>query len=322
MMRYWIAAAFAAAMLALSSVAAAAATDLTLAPGKAWTHKHTGITIPATLAGIPRMTGKDYTAPELETSIGFGEAGQDVITVYLFRDTNGAVPIWMAQAQRAIVMREDMPNLIQSVPATPFTPPGQAANSGLKAVYTPDGHRSITSTGVAMFVIDGWYVKMRMTSYSKSAAEVSALMEKAFREIRFPAATLPTGAVQPIADCASKLSFAAASDSKAAAAVLTIGVTRAAPTIRATSWCRDVALENNRAVYRPIGSTDRYLLAVGDAGNALVVQPHAGYYSANFFTTGKTYTLVAQDKLPSPQRAASLIEDNRIVTSFVSWPPR
>ena len=314
MSKRWITTMFAGALVALAPEMAVAQTlaDIAFKTGESWTHSSSGIVVPPTLGGSPRFNGKIIIEPDLDVSVGFGGPGRDAITFFIFRDTTGAVPIWMAQSQTAILL-DKAQAWATPVPPMSFTPPGQAANSGLKMVYVPQGHKTITATGIAIFAVNGWYVKMRLTSFGKSPAAVSAIMESALHEIRFPAPTRTLGPVRPIADCPSKLTFGTAADSKASASVLTTGVTSAAPTLRAALWCRDTTLENNRAVYRPTGMSDRYLLAVGDNGNGVSVLPQAGYYSSNFYTAKNVFTLAAQDKMPSPHRILALINGSRPV---------
>jgi hypothetical protein len=317
MSKRWIATVFAGALIAFTPAMAAAQTptDIVFQTGKSWTHPSSGITVPATLAGVPRSSGKIFTAPDLDVSVGFGGKDHDAINFFIFRDTSGSVPIWLAQSQRAILGRKDIASWAAIVPPTSFTPPGQPANSGLKMVYAPQGDDSMTASGIAIFAVNGWYVKMRITSFGKSPAAVSAIMESALHEIRFPAPIRASGAVQPITDCPAKLGFGTAADSKAGAAVLTTGVARPAPTLRAPRWCRDSVLEGNRAVYRPVGTNDRYLLAIGDNGNGASVLPQTGYYSTNFYTADTIFTLVAQDKIPSPHRVIDLIVGDRIIVA-------
>ncbi|WP_149037577.1 hypothetical protein [Sphingopyxis macrogoltabida] len=315
---------FAAALAMALPGAASAQQPLPVNAGAAWAHAHSGIVIPATLGGLARMRATSFAEPELDISQNFGSSdGNQQLTVYIFRNTNGAVPIWFAQAQRAISLREDLKNPALAIAPVAFTPPGQAAASGLKAVFAPAGVEGIRSTGVAPFAVGDWYVKMRATSATQSPGELSASMEAALSEIRLPQ-TGAAVAAEPIADCATKLAFTGnAADSALPAPTLTAGVQTPAPRLTAPRWCIDSVVGGNRAVYRPEGTADRYLLAIGDNGKAVAVQPHAaGYYSANFIVAAQIVALVAQDRLPTPQRALDLVEKKRAAGTTATWPPR
>jgi len=79
-------------------------------------------------------------------------------------------------------------------------------------------------------------------------------------------------------------------------------------------------------VYRPDGARDRYLLATGDNGKAFAVEPQgaagATYYSANLVGARQTFTIVAQDRMPSPQHVLDLAAADRSVAAIETWPTR
>lgn len=307
--------------LAAVSPAAPAQQPLPVAPGTAWAHSHSGIVIPATLGDLARMRATSFAEPELDISQNFGSSdGNQQLTVYIFRNTNGAVPIWFAQAERAISLREDLKKPTLAIAPAAFVPPGQTAASGLKAVFAPAGVEGVRSTGVALFTVGDWYVKLRATSATRSPDELAAWMDEAIAEIGLPQKG-SAAAVLPIADCDTPLVFAtAAADSALPAST---GTQTPAPRMTASRWCIDSIVGGNRAVYRPTGTNDRYLLATGDNGKAIAVQPHAaGYYSANLIVAAQVVALVAQDRLPSPQRIFDLADQRRTAGATPTWPPR
>lgn len=315
----------AAGLATLCPPAALAQQPLPVATGAAWTHIHSGITIPATLDELARMRATSFAEPQLDISQNFGSSdGQQQLTLYIFRNTNGSVPLWFAQAQRAISLRADLKNPVLALPPVAFTPPGRTAGSGLKAVFAPSGVEGIRSTGVALFAVGDWYVKLRATSATLAPEELSAWMETALAGISFPR-TDPAAAVQPIADCAERLNFTPeAADSTLAPAALTAGVQMPAVRMTPARWCFDQVVAGNQAVYRPADTRDRYLLARGDNGKAFAVQPQVpgGYYSVNFITASQSFRLAAQDRLPSPQRVLTLADGDRPVGVTPTWPPR
>lgn len=311
--------------LAAATAPTAAQDKLPVKPGKPWTHAHSGITIPAALDELPRVRAISAAAPELEISQSFAsEDGRQSLTISIFRDTNGAVPVWFAQAQRAIVLRADLKNPVLAVPPTAFTPPGQGAASGLKAVYAPFEVEGIRSTGVALFDIGDWYVKLRANSATLTPPDMADWMEGVIAELVLPPGAA-TAAV-PVADCKPKLAKAAeAADSTLAETALSTGVKTPAARIEAKLWCLERVVRGNFAVYRPDASRDRYLLASGDNGKAFVVQPQgsgrARYHSVNFLTAHQATMMPPQNRLPSPQRVLDMAEAKRMVTAVATWPP-
>src|SRR5690606_29234962 len=118
------------------------------------------------------------------------------LTLYIFRDTNGSVPVWFAQAVRAITLRADLKAPPYGVAPVAFTPPGQPAASGLKAVFAPVDVEGIRSTGVALFAVDGWYVKLRANSATLTPGDMSDWIEGVLGELNLPRGASAT-AVQP-----------------------------------------------------------------------------------------------------------------------------
>ena len=310
---------------ALSAAPVTAQEPLAVAAGKPWTHAHSGITIPAALDELPRVRATSFAAPELDISQNFAsDDGRESLTVYIFRNTNGAVPVWFAQAQRAISLRTDLAHPPLGIAPIAFTPPGQSSASGIKAVFAPNGVEGIRSTGVALFAVGDWYVKLRANSATLTPADLSGWMEGVLSELTLPRGTAP--AVRPIADCAPKLVFAAAADSALPDASLTAGIKTAAARMVGTRWCLDHVVRGNHAVYRPDGARDRYLLATGDNGKAFAVEPQGAadaiYYSANMIGASQTFTLVAQADMPAPQRVLDLAAAERAVAAIETWPVR
>lgn len=307
---YW--SVFAAAMLAATPLAAQEA--LPVAAGKPWVHAHSGITIPAALDELPRVRATSFAAPELDVSQNFAsDDGRESLTVYIFRDTNGAVPVWFAQAVRAIALREDLKAPPYGIAPVAFVPPGQSVASGLKAVFAPVGVEGVRSTGIALFAVNGWYVKLRANSATLAPDDLSGWMEGILSELTLPRGA-PAAAVQPVADCGPGLHFPAATVDAIAA------IPAPAPRLTAARWCLDSVVAGNQAVYRPDGARDRYLLAAGDNGKGFAVQPQAGQYAIDFVTPGKTFLMVAQDAMPAPQRVLDLAKAGRSTSTVATWP--
>lgn len=315
------------AAAALVAAPLAAQEPLAVADGKPWTHANSGITIPAALDELPRVRATSFAAPELDISQNFAsDDGREALTVYIFRNTNGTVPVWFAQAQRAISLRTDLADPPLAVPPIAFTPPGQSTASGIKTVFAPKGVEGIRSTGVALFAVGDWYVKLRATSATLTPPDLSDWMEGVLGELTLPATHAP--AVQPITGCPSKLAFAgpSAGDSALPDELLTTGVKTTASRMTGTRWCLDHVVRANQAVYRPDGADDRYLLATGDNGKAFAVEPQgaagATYFSINMINARHTFAIVPQDRLPTPQRVLDLVAAERAVGGVDSWPVR
>jgi hypothetical protein len=290
-----------------------------------------------------------YAADDLDVGLSFtvGDAAES-LTFYVFRNTNGAVPVWFAQAQWGIENRDiyGHPALILAPEA--FVPPGQANASGLKAIYEPKGG-PYRSTGVLLLPVGEWYVKIRASSQTRSPAELGAWMDAALAEIGWPGKIAAAPTAVPVAPCTAPLAFPveARDAPKDGAADLMTGVlgmlvaqkkSKPAPESAALTasarWCRDSSPGGNAAAYHRNDDADAYLLAMGDNGNGLWVGPDAGAafmaqtdkdkpaaprYSVTLMTAAQTIHYVAQDRLPSPQRVIDIVNANRSVTTVPTW---
>lgn len=319
-MRHLIATALMLAALGAPTLVQAQPTDLPVEAGKSWTHPHSKIVVPVSVAGSARINARQFTSDALDVAFGYGTKGKDAITVFIFRDTNGGVPVWLAQAQRAIELRTDITTTL-TLPPVSFTPAGRPEGSGLRAVYSVTGDSGgQTATGVALVGVNGWYVKVRVTSFGGTPTTVANQLDRVIADLRLPGSTALVDPVEPVGKCPTRLlAGVATSDAPAATGV---GVSAPAPTLRAARWCLDSVIEQNTAVYRPDGATDKYLLAVGDNGNGMAVTQQAGYAALNFFIASHTFVLTPQDRLPAGSRAWALIKGNAIQGKFSSWPAR
>lgn len=324
--------------LALAASPVWAQGELAVTAGKPWTHAHSGITVPAKLGGNPLTRARTFAPQELDVSLSFEpDTARDFLSFYIFRNTNGGVPVWMAQAQWSIENRGAFAGAKLAAPPEPFTPPGQAVASGLRAVYATPDATGYKSTGVALLPLGDWYVKLRATSRDKSPAELAQAMDGWLKEIGWPKNAPAASAALPLIPCAEPLVFkGTAKDAKGdmmkgalAGALVSAaaGERKGAP--EQIQWCRDSALDGNKAAYRPDAANNAYLLAVGDNGNGVWVAPSiAGAVDSDGKTASYGVTLkmaaedlifVAQDRLPSPARTMEIVNAGEVTSSVTTW---
>lgn len=328
---------------------AAAQEILPLKPGKAWKHKHSGIGVPATLAGVPRINGVAYVADDLDVGLSFSVGNdEESVTFYIFRNTNGSVPVWFAQAQWGIENRNNLGSSTIAIAPQAFVPPGQSTASGLKVIYKP-GKGPYLSTGLLLLPVGDWYVKLRVSSVTRSPAELEMWMDAMLAEIRWPEKVAANPIATPVSACSAPLDFPTeAKDSpKNGSADLMNGMLammmaqgKVKPTAQSVSalasanWCRDWSGSDNMASYRHNADGERYLLAIGDNGNGIHVGPDAGAalmsetdkdqpavsrFAITLVTASQSINFVAQDRLPSPARVIDLLNANRVTTTVPTW---
>ncbi len=302
--------------------------------------------MPKTLAGLPRARATEFAPDFLNVGFSFrvGDAPEE-ISLYIYRDTNGGVPVWLEQARIGIEIRDiyAKPQLVSGVEQYGW--PGNEDWQGLRAVYDTPNSTYSTSTGVVLFSVKGWYVKMRATSAVRSASELREWIDTAFGEIAPPVASVTQPPAIPVTDCVEKFAFKKkAKDAKADGAsglmsALLGGMVAEKVQERqesdepaeAVAWCRDSSLGQTQVAYRANASTDSYLIALGDSGMGVSVAPDAGAallsgkstknqsFAITVITDDRRISFVPQNRLPSLKRVMKVINDNRTISSVSTW---
>lgn len=336
--------------LMLAAQPAAASEELAVEPGEGWTHPHSGIVVPYRLGGIERRAALAFADDFLDVGFSFDTTGPDeALSVYIFRNTNGGVPVWFAQAQWAVETRAMYGTVEPLAGPVLFDPHGRGAATGLKAVYRTGESSDFSSTGVALFAAGEWFVKLRASSATRSPEELDAWMLQALSELTVPADSRLSSNVTAMVDCPNRLAFAKKSKDapQDMGALLLEGMIagmaaddaesgdaadESAEEAKPVQWCRDHRVENSIVVYRPDFFDDSYLLALGDNGIGVWVGPESGLsallgaeqgrkkrYTITLRTAGENTNYAAQDRLPSPQRVQELIDANRVVSTVPTW---
>lgn len=317
--------------------------------GAGWTHPHSGIQIPYKLAGLERTSATAFADDFLDVGLAFDlPNATEALSVYVFRNTNGDIPVWFAQAQYGVENRA-MFGTVQPVgDPIVFDPTGNGGSAGLKLVYRTSGATDYASTGVVLFSVGEWFVKLRASSTTRSAPELEAWLDQAISELTLPPNAKLAKGVAPVADCPEMLRF----DKKSKDAPQDMAATLFGGLLGAMSsekqdedpaegeradlppvvWCRDVRVSGTQVVYRPDQSRDSYLLAFGDNGNGVWISPESDLgallgdrkdknkrYSVTLKTAGMNSTYVAQDRLPSPERVIELVNGNRKTIAVPTW---
>lgn len=322
---------------------------ISISADKPYQHKPSGLIVPPTLADLPRIEATILTA-DLDEFVQFETAdGREALTVYVFRKTNGSVPVWADRAAWQIENRAIYGGAKPVKAVAAFTPPGQTNPSGLIATYVT-GIGPFRSTAFALLPVgDEWYVKFRYSSATIEPAALDTQMRQAIAAIKWPKSRDPQPDAAPIGDCPAPLTLAGpASTSKSSveatllmAAALSAAAdgdksargSRQASRTPAMQWCRDPgrydALKSAK-VYRPIGTSDQYLLAFGDAGVAAWVAPEGDLpkllgkgevpgWAVKLNLLGATNIYARRDRLPPPDQVAKIIEQEAPSAIVTTW---
>lgn len=307
-------------------------------PGKAFTHKHSKLPFPPELYGIQRTRVSALEADELDVSAAY-DTQSEAITIYIYRDVSGALPVWFDRAMWAIENRPQVyGTLRRSARPLPFVPPRQSAAAGLIATYTAS-NSPFRSTGVALMPLDGWFVKIRYSSASLDADALDARMRELIAGLKWPKTVLPEPAVAPVAACTDTLAFdgpavplPATAEAAMIGSLFAIPVKekgKAAPPRQPVVWCRDDGVAPKGIVYRPDGAKNAYMLAPSDAGRGIMVatdpvqqmSAEAGPpgWSIKFQHLSRTLNYQLMDRLPAPTQVIDHVNKTRPLSSVTTW---
>lgn len=323
-------------------------------PASTWSHDRSGLTLPAEVAGFARGDSKQYDKDGYNIAIAFRDPASGTwADLFIYRAAPASVAVWGDRAAAGMFANPMLGDVdVNAVSIARFTPPGGAgANSGLRIVTPTKGE--LASSGLALWLHDGWLVKLRMSSRTLDAATLEARMAQFIGAVTLPAAARPAPAFAEIRDCAAPMK-----PGKKAKLVqldltgsimiggLLAGITdeafgeaeAAKPTDSSEPvWCRDAGSEPKYGIYRREDGVEGFLIALGDTGTSLSV---SGYDAGPLMKPSKGF-LVKQsdgvteqvyppfDRLPTPQQAlglpgnvspvftAGLLDENKRTTILV-----
>ena len=323
---------------------------LKLGATEAYHHKPTGLTVPVTLDGLTRTLASAYT-PELDEALGFDNpANTETLTVFVFRNVTGSVPVWFDRVDWVASRRDVYGGVTQLHPALPFAPTGRGKASGLITTYAVS-RGPYRSTAIAFMPLGpGWYVSLRYSSKTLDPAALETHLLGAVSALGWPVELEPQPAIVPIENCTAALTVSAqakpASRDKSITGSLLFGalissaddetkrkMEKDEPPKPATLWCRDIAASaglQNAGVYRPVGTNDRYLIAYQDAGRGVLVEPDtmsalltkgAGKptWSIAEFDLGSVSIFTPRDRLPEPDATRKIVASEPVASKATTW---
>lgn len=319
-----------------------------LKPDAVYKHQHSKLRLPPVLGSLPRASGVEAEDDQLDVFFEYSSpGGGEVYTVYIFRNVAGSVPVWFDRARWMIENRTAVGNARWHPADQSFVPPGRTTASGLKAVYEVAG-QGFRSTGVAIVPIDGWYVKLRASSETLSPAQLDSRMMAVLAALDWPDRMSPAPVAVPVEDCAVPLALTIEAEPAergpaSAASILSTAIhgavessddrkksERRAPE---PSWCRDPARVESGGVYRADSSKEAYLVAISDAGRALLVGPSYGdiilregaqddskpAFTVELILLSQRLASHRYDRLPPPSQAMTIAQGGRFASSTPTW---
>jgi len=244
------------------------------------------------------------------------------------------VPVWFDRAEYALLHRPEYGGAAAASPATSFALPGTTTRSGLRRVYVSARGPTKTSA-LAVMPLGDWLVTVRLSSVDLEPAALDARLSALLGEIGWPTApsdARPAPEAHVVAPCPADLAFTKAKLRKADMSQALLGSLLAGaaaappPADKAqprTSWCREGSANAQYGVYRPEGTSDGYMLALGDSGRsagvfrglAIPTLPRTGGFGTTLNDVdGSAATYPAFDGLPEPQLVMRLLANGRPVS--------
>lgn len=308
---------------------------------KPYRFRHSRLSVPPVLDGIPRTAIEQFGSDELDVFARY-ERGSDLITVYVYRQVSGAVPVWFDRSRASIEARSEMFGTVTPAMApTAFTPPGQTTASGLMGGWTIT-KPPYRGTALALMPMGEWLVKVRYSSITLDGPAVAARIPAVLAALDWPQTTAAAAPATPIADCTAPLAFPTTAqvvrdDKTLSMSALTAGLLSSAtarpdPNDAAKTpppvWCRDTGPVRFGGVYRPDNATDQYLLAFSDAGRGVRVTPDtlgallnteaSPQWSIQLLDMGLTKSFPPMTALPRPDQVVDAI-DGPMLSSTTTW---
>lgn len=326
---------------------------LQISADKPYRHAPSGLVIPTALDGLPRFSATAFAPNHLDEAFNFGTSNSsEDITVYVFRNVAGAVPVWFDRIAHIVEHRDTYGGLTVANSAVAFTPPGQATASGLIASYHPS-RGPYRSTALAFFPLGpDWYVELRYSSTTIEADSIDARLRGAIAALGWPRKIEPQPVAELVTDCATPLALngkanavkgeTAMTSSLFAGLLASVGhdaakKTKDAPPAAGFIWCRNTATYPALAahgVYRPRDSNDQYLIALSDAGRGIWVSPDpitallakaedkegsTAVWSLTLNDVAVTTSYAGRDRLPPPDQAFAIVNSEPYASRTTTW---
>lgn len=294
-------------------------------PVATWSHDRSGLALPAALAGFARGDSKQFDEDGYNIGNAFGDpATGSWADLYIYRAAPASIALWADRAAAGMFANPILGDVdVNAVKVTRFTPPNRAGEkSGLRIVTPTKG--DLTASGLALWLHDGWPVKLRISSKTLEAAALEARMVQFIGLVALPDAARPAPALAEIADCTAPMApgkRAKLIKLDMTAILMLGGMLKVARDKEAEAvagedpvWCRDAASQPQYGIYRREGQANHYLIALGDSGTSLwvkaydmgpLMKPSKGFLVTQ--SNGVTDAAYPPfDRLPTPRQVLGL----------------
>jgi len=322
--------------LPASQPAAAQATPIQIGEKATWRQDDARFTLPPMLDGLVRTQIVDYGDRRLDVSATYRDADDETYaTVYLFRPAIADAAMWHERALLSIRPHETLGDPDHgSADTVAVVLPGEEVSRALLTVMPLTG-KDWRSTGLAVFQLRDWLVKVRMSSPTLAPAELTARLQSLVAALDHAKADPSEGSLAPMAACADALKFKSArrAGKPDIGATLMLGLFAGGlaqkgvegddeanefESLSPNAYCRDEASQAAYGVYRRGGTSDGYTITIADAGVSVGVHRNSltglleGKDSADYWVTlsnpYETATYRGFRSMPKPEQVIDVID--------------
>jgi hypothetical protein len=315
--------AVAAFALAAGPAALADGRPLDVPAGKGWQHAQSGLILTAQLGELQRTKLEDLSQSELDVAATFWAPDKSTYaTIYIYRPGLSDPAVWFDRSQLAMAHNGNYSLGVPSGPVTRFATPGSAVQNGLRVTHAMAG-KPTGATALAMAPIGEWLVAIRLTSDTRDGAGVDAVMTDVINKIRWPAKAGSAVVPNPVQPCTTPIKFKKAKILKPDLGQSLLGATLSmmANDVAAKEekegpppvFCLEGTGSADYSVYRPVGTNDRYVMALGDGGIAASVFPQLsldgkkGNYSVTLTDLDSADSYAGFNALPEPAQVFQML---------------
>ncbi|MCJ2181874.1 hypothetical protein MTR62_04035 [Novosphingobium sp. 1949] len=264
-------------------------------PGKSWKHPETGQVFPPMLAGFTLREVRDLSESRSDIAVVYrDESGSALLSVFYFRAGLPDVSIWQDRILTTIARNMGGWGKVGEEPAqrASFSPVNGVPDSGALLTVALDGSQAY-ATGSAILSDGTWLLALRMTSRRFTQSQLTNHLLDAIAALPLPAAaaTAPIGPSYVIEPCPqtppqadAPRSIGAQGEAIAVALMASLAQDHKADTLEvaddpaagassgARRYCREDADGPNYSVYSNLAARNEHVIALDDAGSAVMLQ--------------------------------------------------
>lgn len=255
---------------------------------KPWVHEETGMSFPPMLAGFDLREIKDLTDSQSDVALIYrDDSRKALLSIFYFRAGLPDVSIWQDRVLSTIAKNAGGWGTLGEEPPSrsSFTPVNGVADSGALLTVALDGSQAY-ATGSAIMSTGEWLVAIRMTSHLFTEKELTDRLLDTIASLPLPASakSAPIGASYVIEPCPPALPQESAprssGDQQEAIMVGTLAIVTESKELsdlfghepQSPHYCREQANGDNFSVYSDRVSREDHVIALNDAGVAIMVQ--------------------------------------------------